>query len=209
MTPEAINAWFTPFAYIVYLGSLLFGMIGYYQWKWSKVCKMKVLVLVQRADGHGDFELADSSGGQVTLVNPRTKTNQVWPINELATIAVPYPGVGFVPLFLQKTIRMVIVREDDWEPMTNRSRDMEMIASPAILGNLFLEKIMEAVITVNKEMLEDVQKLVTRLGSRVSPTMFYIGIGVVLVVLVFLAFQILPIASSLETIEKALGVVGQ
>ena len=207
MTPEAINAWFTPFAYIVYLGGLLVGMIGYYQWKWSKICKEKVLMLVERADGDGDFELVDSSGGQVTLKNPKKKTSQVWLINELATVAVSYPGVGFVPLFLQKTIRMVIVREDDWEPMTNRSPNREMIASPAVLGNLIHEKITEAVVTVNKEMMDTMSALASRMGSRVSPTMFYIGIGMVLLVLTFLAFQILPIASSLEVIEKALGVV--
>lgn len=256
MTPEAINAYFTPLDYVWYLLAIFVVMVVYYQWRWSRTCKTKVLVLVQKADGHGDYELADQSGGSVSLKDPHTNTVRLWPINELATISVPYPGVGFVPTFLQKTIRMVIVSEDDWEPLTNRgsqlqgvaSRDVvgrlteimntaesssptgtaikrllsgitissirEMIASPAVLGNLMHEKITEAVITVNKEMLDSISGLTKRLNKVVSPLMFYIGTGVLIAGMVFMLWQVIPVmsdlgdvADKLDAIQKALGIV--
>lgn len=254
MTPEAINAWFTPQMYILYLGALFVGMITYYQWKWAKVCKRSILVLVQKCDGHGDFELAPQSGGSVSIRNHDSNTTRLWPINELATIDVPYPGVGFIPAFLQKQIRMVIVSEVDWEPITNRSPSIqntaspdviavlnevvdkvkeekvatfltkyisglksastkEMIASPAVLGNLMHEKITEAVITVNKEMLDSISSLTRRLGKMVSPTMFYIGIGLVIIIGAFAVYEGAQAASKAESaiaemkwMEKALQI---
>ena len=252
MTPEAVNSWFTPFHYIVYLGVPFVSMVVYYQWKWAKVCKESVLVLIQKADGHGDFQLAPQEGGSVSLKNLKSNTIRLWPINELVTIDVPYPGVGFVPAFLQKTIRMVLVSESDWEPLTNRGayrekiaspdivtfltklaednpksgeeiRELvseisiaptkELIASPAVLGNLMHEKITEAVITVNKEMLDSISGLVKRLTKLVNPTVVYIGLGLTVIVLLFLVVQILPaveqigeLSSKIDLIYRALGV---
>lgn len=199
MTPEAINAYFTPLDYILYMMALLVGMVTYYQWKWAQVCKHNVLVLVQKSDGHGDFELAPQDGGSVSLKNRANNTTRLWPINELATIDVPYPGVGFVPNFLQKQIRMVIVSETDWEPLTNRSPNHEMIASPAFLGNLMHEKITEAVITVNKEMLDSIANVTKRLGKMVSPVMFFVGIGIVAIISIFAVYSTAQIASKTDS----------
>jgi hypothetical protein len=211
--PEVESVFFGPLAYAFYILAVLVSMVLYYEWSWAKTCKTKVLVLIQKSDGHGDYELVDQAGGSVSLKNPNSNTTRIWPINELSTIAVPYPGVGFVPTFLQKTIQMVLVSESDWEPMTNRSPNKEMIASPAVLGNLMHEKITEAVITVNKEMLESVSGIVKRLGKMINPTIFYVGMGVILVGLVFVVFQLLPIVEqintatdSLNAIQRALGV---
>ena len=121
ITATQVNSWFTPFHYIVYLGVLVIGMVVYYQWKWSKVCKENIQLLVARTGGGGDFMLAKKDGGQVTLENKESGVTRTWMINELATIDVLYPGVGFIPAFLQKTIRMAILNEGDWEPMLNRS----------------------------------------------------------------------------------------
>jgi hypothetical protein len=240
MTPEAVNAWFTPQMYILYLGSLFVGMIFYYQWKWAQVCKHSVLVLIQKCDGHGDFELAPQEGGSVSIRNHSSNATRLWPINELATIDVPYPGVGFIPAFLQKQIRMVIVSEEDWEPMTNRSPNMqntaspdvidilkdiserikdekissfltkyvsglksastkEMIASPAVLGNLMHEKITEAVITVNKEMLDSLAGLTRRFKGIISPTAFYVCMGILAIISVFSVYEGLQMASKLDS----------
>ncbi len=247
MTVEAINAYFTPLDYFFYLLTLLVGMTVYYQWRWAKTCKHNVLVLIQKADGHGDFLLAPQAGGSVSLKDEKSNTTRLWPINELATIDVPYPGVDFVPAFLQKSIRMVIVSESDWEPLTNRSPHQEkiaspdivaflkglkeevkskktageidgivsiissgstreMIASPAVLGNLLHEKITEAVITVNKEMLDSISGAVKRLGKMVNPTVFYIGIGLILIVALYSVYLIVPLATDIALIKQSLGV---
>ena len=249
-----VNSIFTPVNYVIFLILLVIGMIMYYQWRWGKTCRENVQVVVVRSDGHGDYELAPQSGGSVTLKNPRNNTVRMWPINRLATIDVPYPGAGLVPSFLQKTIRQVVVDEEDWEPLLNRSPHREkvaspdvvnmirllveevdgqknpelveraiqltedistaptreMIASPAVLGNLMHEKITEAVITVNKEMLDSVSSLMKRLGKLVSPTMFYIGTGAILVLLVIMAFMTIPkmgqIVDDLDTVKQAIGI---
>jgi len=137
MDAAAVTSWFTPFHYIVYLGTLLVVMVVYYQWKWAKICKNNIQVLVAQQGGGGSFELAPKEGGSVTL--KQGETTRTWMINELATIDVLYPGVGFIPAFMQKTIRMAIVNEGDWEPMLNRSPHRENIASPDVVD--FLEQL--------------------------------------------------------------------
>lgn len=135
MDATTVTSWFTPFHYIVYLGTLFVAMVVYYQWKWAKICKNNIQVLVAQQGGGGAFELAPKEGGSVTL--KQGETTRTWMINELATIDVLYPGVGFIPSFMQKTIRMAIVNEGDWEPMLNRSPHRENIASPDVVD--FLE----------------------------------------------------------------------
>lgn len=90
-------------------------------------------MLVAKAGGGGDWELSPKEGAHVTIRNPYNNETKVWPINELATIEVLYPGVGFVPGFLQKSIRLAIVNEGDWEPLLNRSPHRTKIASPDVV----------------------------------------------------------------------------
>lgn len=255
VSPEAVSAWFTPFHYFVYLGTLFVGMVVYYQWKWSRICKKNIQVLVVQQGGGGEFQLAQKAGGEVSINNPNTNSVRTWPVNELATIDVLYPGVGFIPAFLQKTIRMAIVHEGDWEPLLNRSPHMlkvaspdlvtalediakqsddsvnkaitkildgvqtsptrEMIASPAVLGNLMHEKITEAVITVNKEMIDSIAMLTRRLSKLINPMVVYVGLGLVLILLVFSIYQGMQPAVSqqemideLNLIKQALGIKG-
>lgn len=248
---DTVNSYFTPFHYAAYLGAILVAMIVYYQWKWSKTCQTSTLVLIRKADGHADYELAPQEGGSVSLKNPHSGTTKMWPINELATLDVPYPGVGFIPRFMQKTIRMVLVDEADWEPLLNRSphrtrvaspdvvefleglaTDLqatpenadsvqrildlidtlatiptrEMIASPAVLGNLMHEKITEAVITVNKEMLDSVTNLVRRLGRILSSTHFWIGIGALAIGIVVVIVFTSGVRSDLGKIKQYMGI---
>jgi len=51
----------------------------------------------------------------------------------LSTIDILYPGVGFVPKFLQKQIKMLILDEENWEPLINRGGYREKVASPDII----------------------------------------------------------------------------
>lgn len=255
--------YFQPWHIGLYLFVVFVVMVVYYQWRWASICKANLQVLIAMAGGGGEFVLSPKIGSEVAIKNPHNDTVRMWPINELSTIEIPYPGVGFVPAFLQKTIRLVIVNEGDWEPMLNRSRHgervaspdvlqvlleivedieddegsdatckriktlvsklstaptREMIASPAVLGNLMHEKITEAVITVNKEMIDQLAGITSRLSKVLNPLHFYIGMGLVLVLLGFIAFQIMPIMSSigdlgdvsdkLDAIMKSLGIAG-
>ena len=211
VTPEVVNAYFTPLDYILYLFAILVLMIVYYQWRWASTCKNKVLVLVVHSDGSSHTVLVDKQGASVTLTNPKTGSDKLWPINKLATIDVLYPGVGFVPEFLQKQIRMTIVDEDDWEPLINRSPNREMIASPAVLGNLMHEKVTEAVITVNKEMLDSISGLMKRLNKLVNPLVVYIGLGLCLIISLVTLYTVMPITEqfgNIELIKIALGITG-
>lgn len=253
MTPEEVNAWFTPFHYAVYLGVPFIGMIVYFQWRWANTCKNYIQVLLAQQGGGGSFFLAPRVGGEVSIKNPGSNTTRSWPVNELATIEVLYPGVGFVPAFLQKTIRMAIVNEGDWEPLLNRSPHMlkvaspdlvvalmdiakdtgektrgaitrlledvstsptrEMIASPAVLGNLIQEKITELAVTVAKDIINPLNETIKRMGQRVNPLIVYIGLGLIVFSLVFMIFKLLPVlegmeemASGIELIQQSLGV---
>jgi len=245
--------WFQPWHFFLYLFFIFVVMVVYYQWRWAKTCKENIQVLVAQTGGGGDFRLAPkTSAGEISLKNPNSDSVRTWALNELATIEVPYPGVGFVPTFLQKTIRLAIVNEGDWEPMLNRSPHMEkvaspdvvdflidlshqieddptrkrieklvsgistgstreMIASPAVLGNLIHEKITESVMTVNKEVMDRVEGLMRRLNKLPSSTIVYVGLGLALVGIIVIIAQLNNLQGSqevldkLDTIQKALG----
>tara|TARA_Y100000310_G_scaffold166912_2_gene166629 strand:+ start:7338 stop:8015 length:678 start_codon:yes stop_codon:yes gene_type:complete len=217
MTPEAVNAYFTPLDYGLYLLAVFFIMVILLQWKWTKVCRNNVLVLVVKSDGSADQVLAPKEGGSVTLRSPKSNTTRLWPINKLSSIDMTYPGVGFVPDFMQKKIKMVIVDEDDWEALINRNPNKEMIASPAVLGNLMHEKITEAVITVNKEMMDSLAGLIKRMNNMVNPVIVYVGLGLIGALMAYLIFQVIPgmeemaenvtlMTDRVGVIQKALGI---
>ena len=120
----------------LYLGIPFVLMVFYFQWQWARTCNKNIQVLVAQKGGGGAYKLARKDGGFVEIAQ-EDGTVRIWPINELATIDILYPGVGWVPAFLQKSIRLAIVNEGDWEPMLNRSPHRTKIASPDVVA--FLE----------------------------------------------------------------------
>ena len=263
MTDAALieAAYFQPWHIALYLFVVFVGMVVFFQWKWAKTCKNYIQVLVAQQGGGGDFFLAPKAGGSVEIKNPKTDDVRLWPVNELATIEVPYPGVGFVPTFLQKTIRLAIVNEGDWEPMLNRSPHREkiaspdvveflqslaegmedkktkgaitklvgglatgptreMIANPATLGDLCRSTVMKALATVSTDLVELLKNVNTKLGKTggLNPLYVYIGGGLILILLAYTLYQIMPIVSSigdlsnvsnkLDAIMKSLGITG-
>jgi len=118
---------------LLYLGIPFVLMVFYMQWRWARTCRDYIRVLVAQKGGGGSWQLAPKEGGNITILDEKTDITRTWPINELATIDVLYPGVGFVPGFMQKTIRLAIVNEGDWEPMLNRSPHRERVASPDVV----------------------------------------------------------------------------
>ncbi len=232
--------YFAPLHICLYLFVVFVLMVVYYQWSWAKTCKNNIQVLVAQQGGGGDFFLAPKSGGQVTITNSQTDDTRTWPMNELATIEIPYPGVGFVPAFLQKTIRLAIVNEGDWEPMLNRSphrekvaspdvveflkeladecenaekKDVitkmvaglstgstrEMIADPAVLGNLMRSSVMKALATVSNELVDILKSVNAKLGKVVGPNplIVYIGLGLIIILLAVTLYLIMPIVTAM------------
>lgn len=245
-TAAGTSNYLSPVNELMYLVIIVALVMGIYMWKWSKTCRTKVRVLVVKGDGHGSYEFAPQEGGSVSLKNPSSGSIRVWPINELCAIDVPYPGDGLVPGFLQKTIRMVVVDEKDWEPLINRgpykewvaSPDViqalkvlaatyvdlepdimsivdklspastrEMIASPAVLGNIVHEKVTETVLTVTERMTNQVESLMRRLGSMLNPTVVYIGLGVLAVMLVYVLVQVIPLAGKIKEMAAAVEAI--
>lgn len=239
----------------LFLGIPFVLMVFYFQWRWARTCDRNIQVLLAQQSGGGRYFLAPKEGGSVSITNPHTNTIRAWAINELATIDITYPGVGFVPKFLQKTIRLAILNEGDWEPLLNRSPHMknvaspdlvlafqaiaeraneatekeitnllanvatsptrEMIASPAVLGNLMFERISELAVTVAKDIVNPLQEAIKKLGQRINPTIVYILLGLNLVLVAFIIIKVLPVISGLEKlsidislIKQALGVTG-
>ncbi len=99
----------------LFLGIPFVLLVFFMQWRWAQDCDRNIRVLVAQKGGGGSWELAPKEGGQISIRNPVTNEVRTWPVNELATIDVLYPGVGFVPSWMQKTIRMAIVNEGDWD----------------------------------------------------------------------------------------------
>jgi hypothetical protein len=239
-----------------FIGIPFLIMIFVLQYKWAKTCNENIRVLVAQKGGGGAWELAPKDGGIVTITNSRDDSVRTWPVNELATIDVLYPGVGFVPAFMQKTIRMAIVNEGDWEPMLNRSPHREriaspdvvefmkaiaeqsspatkaeimrvvgtlatgptreMIADPAVLGNLMRSSVMKALATVSNDLLDVLKSVNAKLTNIVgpNPTVVYIGLGVIVIMLAVLIYFVKSsdtssVMNDLELIKKALGVISK
>ena len=156
----------------LFLGVPFVLLIFYFQWHWAKTCNEFIRVLVVQQAGGGKFELAPKAGGQVTIKNPHSNTTRTWPINELSTVDVLYPGVGFVPAWMQKTIRMAIVHEGDWEPLLNRSPHLTKVASPDMVMAL------EAIANEDSSSGERIKALLV--GVCTAPTREMIGSPAVL-----------------------------
>ena len=232
---------------VLFMGIPFVLLVVYLQWKWARTCEHNIQVLVAQTGGGGKYTLAPKEGGSISILNPETDETRVWPVNELATIDITYPGVGFVPKFLQKTIRLAIVSEGDWEPMLNRSphrrkvaspdvvkfmqkiaeenSDLkesideflkgistgptrEMIADPAMLGNLQRSGVLGALATVSNDLMETLKNINTRLARFVglNSTAIYIGGGLIILMLGFLIFREIQGASEINEIKSLLGI---
>lgn len=247
----------------LYLGVPSILAYFWLQWKWSKTCQNFIRILVAQSGGGGKWELAPKEGGVVEIYNPATDTARSWPINELATISLPYPGIGFLPTWAQKEIRVAIVNEGDWEPVLNRSphrkriaspdvvqfmnsameylRDnypdnddlhelqeqideflgevstgptREMIADPAMLGNLMRSTVMRALASVSNDLMDTLKNINMRLGRMVgmSPTIQYVLFGLLIILVGFTLFQVVQapdvsgMANDIEAIKGSLGI---
>lgn len=231
----------------LFLGAPFVLMVFYFQWRWARVCDRNIQVLVAQQGGGGRYELAPREGGQVTIHNPSTNETRTWPVNELATIDITYPGVGFIPKFLQKSIRLAIVNEGDWEPMLNRSphrrkiaspdvvefmqkiavkipklkEDVdeflsgvstgptrEMVADPAMLGNLMRSGVLKALATVSNDLMDILKGINLKLArfAMLNGTVIYIGLGLIVILVAFLTYQVMQVAPAVDEIHKALGI---
>tara|TARA_Y100000310_G_C20670663_1_gene810089 strand:- start:1391 stop:2164 length:774 start_codon:yes stop_codon:yes gene_type:complete len=252
---DAVNAWFTPFHYFVYLFVVLVGLIVYYQWQWMRQCDNFVKVIEVKSDGSSVTSYAPKRGSSISITNPHTEQTKLWPITAVTTIEMLYPGDGFIPVFLQKKIRTVVVDENDWEPLLNRgsystmvaSPDVkaliagvaetlsdgdakttlsyltdnlktaptrEMIANPAILGNIGKEKVSELAVTVAKDIMNPLQDAIKKLQKQLNPTIVYIGLGLAVILLGYTIYLLEQVGSSgvgnmandIGLIKQALGV---
>lgn len=107
-------------------------MVSYYQWRWHNKVDHFVKVIVRESDGSSTTDYAPKSGTSVTLTDPKTGLSKTWPFTDVCTIEMLYPGDGFIPVFLQKKIRTLIVDANDWEPLLNRGSYSEGVASPDV-----------------------------------------------------------------------------
>lgn len=91
----------------------------------------------------------------------------------------------------------------------------EMIASPAVLGNIAKEKISELAVTVAKDIMHPLEEAIKKLGRQVNPTVVYIGLGLVVILGVYTVYQlnqmanadVSSLANDIAVIKKALGIV--
>lgn len=239
-------AYFSPFHFILYLVIIFVAMIIYYQWQWSKRCATSVRVLVVQPDGDTKTEYAPKSGNYVALRVPESNTVRLWPINKLSSVEMFYPGDGFIPTFLQKKIKTVIVDSEDWEPMLNRGsyarnvaspdvvaaiRDLaddyseaksdlmdladslstaptrDMVASPAVLGNIMKEKVSELAVTISRETFDKMEGFTRKLDRLPNPLIVYIGLGVIAIMLAIVLVNLMPAMSTVSELQSALTAI--
>jgi hypothetical protein len=114
----------------LYLGIPLVLSTFVAMFMWERTCRTKTRVIVIKAAGGSENLYADKEGSEVTIPNKALGVTRTWPINSLATFPTSYPELGILPKFLQREIQTVIVNENDWEPVSNRSPHRTKIMSP-------------------------------------------------------------------------------
>jgi translation elongation factor EF-1beta len=87
----------------------------------------------------------------------------------------------------------------------------EMIASPAVLGNIAKEKISELAVTIAKDIVNPLNEAIKKLGQQINPMIVYIGFGLIAIALVYLIIQQAQSGNSqimeqLDKIKNALGI---
>jgi len=155
---------------LIFMGPMIVIGTLILQWQWARTCDRSVRVLVAQKIGGGKWMFAPKGASDVT-VKFDDGAIKTWPMNELATIEIPYPGVGFVPKFMQKNIRLAVVNEGDWEPVLNRSPHRRKVASPDVV--VFLEQLADGL----RESSPDVSKSIDEMldGVSTGPTRELIG----------------------------------
>lgn len=201
--------WFQPWHLIIYCFIIFAIMVWYYQYKWAKTCKNNILVLVSRSDGDSYSQLVPKSSGAINLTDKETGELKTWPINRLSTINVNYPGVGFVPQFLQKKIMMTIVDEEDWEPMINRDPNKQLIASPAVLANLIHQQFTAMMMTITKDTMDRLAVLIAKMERVLDKQTFYIGIGLVVIGIIAVIAIMMANQPDIDGIEKDIKLMKQ
>jgi len=239
-------AYFSPFHFILYLVLIFVALIIYYQWQWSKRCATSVRVLVVQPDGDTKTEYAPKSGNYVALRVPESNSVRLWPINKMSSVEMLYPGDGFIPTFLQKKIKTVIVDSEDWEPMLNRGsyahnvaspdvvatiRDLaddypdaksdlmeladslstaptrDMVASPAVLGNIMKEKVSELAVTISRETFDKMEGFTRKLDRLPNPLIIYVGLGAIAIMLAIVLVNLMPAMSAVSELKAALTAI--
>jgi len=249
---EVQAAYFTPFHFLIYLVIVFAIMVAYYQWQWAKKTTKFIKVLVVKPDGSTDTEYAPKTGNYVALKMPESNSIRLWPINKLSAIDMLYPGDGFIPNFLQKKIKTVIVDVEDWEPMLNRGsysrqvaspdvvrviRDLaedypdakddltsladglstaptrDMVASPAVLGNIMKEKVSELAVTISRDTFDKMEGMARKLDKVPNPMILYIGLGALAIGIIIIIVNVLPgmgdtatMQADINAIKRALGI---
>jgi len=245
MTGEEVqDTYFSPLNFVLYLAIVLALMVAYLQWTWAKKCNENVRVLVVKPDGNTDTEYSPKTGQYVALRSGQEgrEGTRLWPINQLSAIEMLYPGDGFIPKFLQKKIKTVIVSEEDWEPLLNRGsynkmvaspdvvamlRELaeklpndedsellstfcselktaptrEMVASPALLGNIMHEKVSELVTTITKEAFEKLEGIVRRLDQFPKAQVLYLLIGIVAIISLVALIKVLTMSGDVSHVK--------
>jgi len=248
MTGEEIQAiWFGPFQWIVYLGVPLLIVIMWWQYSWYKICDTKIKAIIVHNVGAPTVKFAPK-GGYIDIQSPDKKSTKIFVVNELSTIRLPYPELGFLPRFLQNKIEVAIFDDNDMEPILNRNKHLskvaspdvkyalaeladsknipqvlrgkivelsdslssaptrEPVASPALLGNLLQERVSQLAVTVSKDLIDPLQEAIKKLGRQLNPTIVYIGMGLIIIMLGYMIMTFVPALEDIGAIKQAIGV---
>jgi hypothetical protein len=122
---------------LLYMGpmAVIGGLVAMYFWE--KTCRTNIKVLLVKTAGGVATHMTNKEGDSVHLTNPKTGWSGTWPVNDLATIPLPYPDLaGLLPRFLQREIQTAIFVEGDLEPLLNRSAHRYNVASPNVANAL-------------------------------------------------------------------------
>jgi len=85
----------------------------------------------------------------------------------------------------------------------------DMVASPAVLGNIMKEKVSELAVTISRETFDKLEGVTRRLDKMANPLVLYLGLGAIVVIVVIALINVMSTTSSISSMVADLAAIKQ
>lgn len=85
----------------------------------------------------------------------------------------------------------------------------DMVASPAVLGNIMKEKVSELAVTISRETFDRLEGVTRKLDKMANPLVLYLGLGAIAVVMVIFLVNVQSALSAVSSMQADLDAIKQ
>jgi len=83
----------------------------------------------------------------------------------------------------------------------------DMVASPAVLGNIMKEKVSELAVTISRETFDRLEGFSRKFDRLPNPLIIYVGLGAIAIMLAIVLVNLMPAMSAVGELQSALTAI--